>query len=98
MIFVDRYDKLSGLVGKTMNVYSPDYTVTMEINRNRRILDRMIVDEIKGTCVCGKSLVTGSYVVYDAADYVQFFDAYKDEGFSYEKNTFGLDDLSAERE
>jgi len=91
MIFIDKIDKLPRLIGKTVNIYAPEYLPGLI--HYGRFLDRIVVSEIKGTCVCGKSLVTGSLESYDSQTYVQFFNACKDDNFMYVEDKLGLDDL-----
>ena len=96
MVFADKPDKLPRLIGTTVNVYAPTYSPGFV--PNGRLIDRIVVSKIKGTCVCGTSLVTGNFEAYDAQTYVQFFNAERDDNFMEAEDKLGLDDLYSERD
>ena len=91
MIFAGKPEKTKRTIGKVLNVYAPEYRMDMSING--RFLDRIKVTDVKGTVISGESYVTGCRVSYDANDYIQFVNPYKDELFAERAKGIALDDL-----
>lgn len=80
-------EKLQLLIGTTVNIYAP-----ILIN-DGRFLDRIIIEDIQGHCICGTSYKSGKRESYDVQDSINIIDVHEDSIFHMVDQKYGLKDL-----